>query len=107
LINFENHSNYNCHITTNDGREYSIYANWLHNNNLDQWFGWKCFAGSERILIDKDFNVYGGECKNDFLGNALTEFDLLESTTCNQSQCTGCTDDLMVTKQLPTSTNSI
>ena len=96
---FENHENYNCKIITDGGEEYLIYANWLHNEQLDHWQGWQCEAGATRLLIDKDFEIYNGECKNDSLGNALTGFELLEYATCRQDRCTGCTDDLLVAKQ--------
>jgi len=98
ILQFENHQNYNCEITTDSKETYRVYANWLHNENLDQWKGWQCQAGTTRLSIDKNFNVYGGECKNDYLGNALTEFNLLDGTICKQETCTGCTDDLMVAK---------
>ena len=95
----ENHINYNCQVTTDDGKEYLIYANWLHNNGLDHWKEWICSAGATRLMIDKNFDIYGGECKNDLIGNALTDFNLLEQTICNRETCTGCTDDLMVAKR--------
>ena len=98
---FENQENYNCRITTDTGEEYLVYANWLHNEQLDNWQGWICEAGSTRLLIDKDFKVYGGECKNDHLGSAIDGFDLLDTTTCQQLRCTGCTDDLIVAKHTP------
>ena len=37
---FENQENYNCRITTDTGEEYLVYANWLHNERLDNWQGW-------------------------------------------------------------------
>jgi len=101
LKKLENHENYNCKVTTESGEEYLVYANWLHNNNLDNWKGWSCEAGATRISIDQKLNVYSGECKNDYLGSAIGEFTLLEHTICKQERCTGCTDDLMVAKNLP------
>lgn len=97
-MQFENHDNYNCEITLDSGETYKVYANWLHNNNLDQWTGWNCQAGANRLYIDKNLEVYGGECKNDSLGHAIDGFKLLSGTTCRQNTCTGCTDDLMVRK---------
>ena len=96
---FENQENYNCRITLDSGEEYLIYANWLHNEQLDNWQGWTCEAGATRLLIDKDLKVYSGECKNDLLGSAIDEFTILEHSTCRQQRCTGCTDDLMVAKK--------
>jgi len=94
-----NHENYNCRVTTESGEEFLVYANWIHNEQLDNWKGWQCEAGATRLLIDKDFGIYSGECKNDYLGNALTDFQLSEHTICKQDRCTGCTDDLIVAKQ--------
>lgn len=97
----ENHKNYNCRVTVDTGDEFLIYANWIHNNDLDHWKGWTCMAGTTRLLIDKELNVFSGECKNDYLGTT-DNFELLESTICKQETCTGCTDDLIVAKNLPT-----
>lgn len=98
-MKFENHQNYNCEITTESGQTFRIYANWLHNENLDHWQGWECSAGSTRLYIDKNFDVWSGDCKNDFLGHALTEFEILEQTICKRTRCTGCTDDLVIAKK--------
>lgn len=99
MFKFENHSNYNCAITTSTGEVYKIYANWMHNNKLDQFKDWVCSAGTTRVYIDKNLEVYSGECKNDHLGSALdNHFTLLDQTICRRETCTGCTDDLMVSK---------
>ena len=77
-----------------------VSANWLHNENLDNWQGWECDTGFNRIYIDKDLNVYNGECKNDYLGNIFTSWELLNgSTICKQKRCSGCTDDLIQNKK--------
>ena len=89
--------NYNCEITTDDGKRIKIYANSLHNNNLDHWKGWICEAGATRLYIDKNLEVYGGECLNDHLGS-IDNFNVLTNTVCKQEVCGGCTDDLIVTK---------
>ena len=98
ILQFENHENYNCEIVTDTGKTYRVYANWLHNNNLDQWQGWSCQAGTNRLYIDKNFNVYGGDCRNDYLGHAVEGFEILNGTICRRSTCTGCTDDLVIGK---------
>lgn len=98
---FEDHQYYNCKITLESGKEYRVAANWLHNQNLDQWQGWHCYAGRTRLMIDENFNVHSGECLNDHLGNLLSNWDLLETgTVCKQKTCTGCTDDLNVKKHI-------
>jgi hypothetical protein len=97
----ENQENYNCRVVTTSGDEYLVYANWLHNEKLDNWKGWVCDAGATRISIDQNFNIYSGECRNDSLGNALGEFTILENTVCKKDRCTGCTDDLVISKHKP------
>lgn len=98
-MKFENHKFYNCKITTNNGEQFLVDANWLHNKGIDQWQEWNCSAGSTRILIEADFAVYSGECYNDQLGNIITGWELLENLTkCKKDRCSGCTDDLLTTK---------
>lgn len=98
MSRFENHTNYNCRITTDTGEEYLVYANWMHNKNLDAWQGWQCDAGNTRFYIDKNFDVWSGECRNNLLGNALTEWNIKTDTICDRPTCTGCTDDLITRK---------
>ena len=94
------HDFYNCEITVDSGETYRVYANWLHNENLDHWQDFECDAGKTRLFIDSNFNVYSGECMNDHLGHALNGFTVFrEPTTCKKERCTGCTDDLTVTKR--------
>lgn len=103
MSTFENHTDYNCTITTDDGDQFNVFANWMHNQQLDQWQGWNCNAGYTRISIDKNGNVYSGECKNDFLGNVFDNTFIINQTPtiCKRNRCTGCTDDLMINKQMP------
>jgi hypothetical protein len=99
LNQFENHSNYNCRITTDTGEEYRVYANWIHNEKLDNWQGWSCDAGYTRFYIDKNFDIWSGECQNDRLGNVLGDWDIKPNNHCERATCTGCTDDLITRKQ--------
>jgi len=92
------HPNYNCVITNRDGQQRRIYSNWLHNNQLDNWQGWQCDAGHKRFYIDKNFDIYSGECRNDLLGNVLQDWNLKTDTVCQHPTCTGCTDDLSTKK---------
>lgn len=101
-MKFKNDDNYNIQITLTDGNTYRIYANFLHNETLDRWQGWHCQAGANRIYIDKNLDVWSGQCKNDYQGNMTTEWSLYQNhTVCKQDRCTGCTDDLAVTKWQP------
>lgn len=97
---YNNHTYYNCKITLDSGESYFVDANWIHNQQLDNWNGWECHAGVDRIYIDSKLNVYDGECVNRKLGNIQTGWDILHTTSiCNQIRCTGCTDDLIVYKR--------
>jgi hypothetical protein len=98
LSKFKNHPNYNCEITLDSGEQFKIYANWMHNEQQDNFQGWHCNAGLTRFYIDKNFNVWDGECKNTLLGNALGEWNTNPDNICKRPTCTGCTDDLIVSK---------
>jgi hypothetical protein len=99
-LKFENHKYYNCEVETDTGETFLLDAKWINNHNLDHWQGWHCNAGVNRIAIEYDFNVYSGDCRNDLLGNALTDFDIfVEPTICKRSRCSGCMDDLLIEKR--------
>ncbi len=94
---------YNCKVTCDNNEQFFINANRLHNLNLDHWAGWHCEAGMNRLWIEHDGSIYGSECKNDYLGNIFDEWKILTSPTiCQKTRCTGCTDDLILKKQLRT-----
>jgi hypothetical protein len=92
------HDNYNCKITTADGQEHLVYANWIHNEGFDNWKGYRCDAGYTNFHIDKNFNVWSGTCHNNLLGNILTEWSIKTDTICERETCIGCTDDLITKK---------
>ena len=100
-LTYTNHPNYNCQIILDNGEAYNIYANWLHNQNLDKWQGWHCNAGVTRVYININGEVYDGECKNSRLGDLHTGWNLKDedNSICHRTTCTGCTDDLIVTKE--------
>ena len=92
------HHNYNCKITTDTGDTHLVYANWIHNEGLDTWKGWRCDSGNTRFYIDKNFEIWGGECCNDHLGNVLSDWNTKIDSICLKTTCGRCTDDLMATK---------
>ncbi len=98
MIHFENHSNYNCNVTLASGEQYNVYANWLHNNGLDHWKGWRCAAGNTRFYIDGNFEIWSGECHNDLLGNVLETWETKADSICARDTCGACTDDLITSK---------
>lgn len=107
-MKFENHRYYNCEITLDNGEKYQISANWMHNNDLDHWKGWNCDAGYRRLDIDKNFDVYSAQCKNELLGNLFNEWSMYDSPSkCLRERCTGCTDDLLIGKQQSSKAESI
>lgn len=98
LSQFENHPNYNCKITLDSGEQFRVYANWIHNQDLDKFQGWSCEAGHTRFYIDKEFNIWDGECKNSLLGSVVEEWEPKINNICQRTACTGCTDDLLTKK---------
>lgn len=90
-------------MVTDTDERFSVFANWIHNSNLDQWQGWHCDAGRTRLYINKNGDAYSGECQNDLLGNVFDgSFKInTQPTVCKRNRCTGCTDDLMVAKYQP------
>ena len=98
-MQFSDHQYYNCRVYLDDQTEFLVDANWLHNNQLDQWQNWQCNAGVERIHISSTGEVYSGECENDYLGHIDQDWNLQQPTQCQRKTCTGCTDDLLVAKQ--------
>lgn len=82
------------------GQDYLVSANWIHNQDLDHWKDWECSAGVTRIMIDENFDVYSGECLNDYLGNLTAAWNIINRfTVCKQYRCSGCTDDLLISKK--------
>lgn len=100
-MKFENHLFYNCRVYLDDGTSFVMDANWLHNNNLDQWKDWNCYAGKDRLYIDPTGKIFGAECENDFIGHIDQDWELFEQpTVCKRTRCSGCADDLMVEKNV-------
>lgn len=98
MSQYTNHPNYNCKITLESGEIFYVYSNWIHNQDLDHWQGWKCEAGYTRFYIDNNFNIWSGECFNDQLGNVLNDWNIKTDSVCKRKNCTGCTDDLITKK---------
>jgi hypothetical protein len=93
-----NDINYNCKVTFDDSTTALVFATRLHNEDLDHWYDWECTAGVNSIYIYED-KVYGGECKNDYLGELHNKWELIHnSTTCKKVRCSGCTVDLLQKK---------
>lgn len=92
--------NYNITLVLENGKEEQIYSQKLHNDDLDYWQGWQCKSGVDSIYIYGN-TIFGGECRNDKLGE-FGNWHLLEDwTQCRQKRCSGCTIDLLQEKQSP------
>ena len=99
-MTYQNHTNYNCEITLDDGETFKVFSQWLSNQKLYQWKNWNCDAGFRRLYIDVQEEVYGGVCRNEHLGNLKSGWALLnDKTVCQQDHCTVNTDDLVIFKQ--------
>ena len=97
----EDHANYNCEITTAEGTVHRIFGDVLSNEHHNHWKGWHCDAGKTRFFIDKNFDIWSGVCKNDYLGNMLTTWEPKNNgVICTREVCSRCTDDLLTKKSI-------
>ena len=72
----------------------------LTMNRLNNFYGWKCSAGSSGINVNFDGNVWAGICKIQNLGR-LENFTLLEDyVECNRKFCP-CPGDIRLNKYNP------
>ena len=73
----------------------------LLNRKLTFWRGWKCAAGTYKIHIDADGNVFSGACKvGGKLGNIYHGEEIKFPNgliTCTKNVC-ACGDDMMIPK---------
>lgn len=97
-LTLKDEENYNVEVHMSNQSVFRVFADTLHNQGLDSWKDWICYAGAHRIYVDKNLDVFGGMCCNDKLGSLVLDFELLDHTVCKKTFCTGCTDDLAVKK---------
>ena len=91
--------NFNCRAEYQDGSTVAVYANQLHNKQLDQWQGWHCQAGVTRIYVDHKGDVWSCEGRNIRLGNVYSDWQHLAAPgQCSKPRCGPCTDDLVTEK---------
>lgn len=99
-MTYQNHTNYNCKIELDNGEVFSVYSQWLCNQQLFYWKNWECNAGFKRMYINANEEVFGGICQNEKLGDLKSGWELLTGPTiCQQDHCSPNTDDLVVFKQ--------
>ena len=84
-----------------NGRRISAAPHVLINEKENNWFGWKCYAGVEQLIVDMDGFIYRGWCK---VGGFLDRIDnpnlVLEKdpVICDKTMC-HCNFDIMSTKE--------
>ena len=92
---------YNCIITDEDDQQYYVSSKELPIHNLHNWKGWKCFTGTETLIVDYDQKVYNGICRQQCLGDLNDNSHLSLPHTyiiCHHESWTLCTHDLYTTK---------
>lgn len=94
--------NSDCTVVLADGTEIDVESFEVWRNNLANFQGWTCSAGVDSIVVETDFQVWSGVCRNDNMGNLFDEnFSLLEKpTVCEKIQCTTCIADLINNKKM-------
>lgn len=94
--------NSDCTVVLADGTEIDVESFDLWYHNLAKFQNWSCAAGVDSIVVESDFQVWSGVCRNDNLGNLLDEnFSLLQNpTVCVKDQCTTCIADLINDKKM-------
>lgn len=88
-------------VVLKDGTTIDVNLMDLFRKDLHHFKGWTCTAGTDGILVESDFQVWSGVCRNDNLGNLFDDnFNLLQSpTVCTKDQCTTCPTDLINAKK--------
>jgi hypothetical protein len=83
-----------------DSRQVSSAQRFVSEKTND-WSGWKCYAGVEQLIVDKDGSIHRGWCKVGGTIGHIADEDLTlptEPTLCNKTMC-HCNFDIMCTKE--------
>ena len=90
--------NANTELTLDDGSRVLVHSQTFTNLHLNNFPGWKCNAGKDRIFINVDGEVYGGMCRMVEKGNIRKELKLSEQpVVCDGRDC-HCMSDIIVKK---------
>jgi len=75
-------------------------AHRLISNKMNNWSGWKCYAGLENLVIDWDGTILRGWCRvGSKIGNVYTDYVLpTKPVLCNKKFC-HCNFDIMCKKE--------
>ena len=74
--------NANVELALADGSRLSVHAQALTNLHVNNFPGWKCNAGKDRLFINVDGQMYGGMCRMVDMGNVRKEIKLTEEPVC-------------------------
>ena len=85
-----------------DDKDYPVqYGGTLIANKQNTFKGWRCEAGSKRLVVWHDGNVYGAQCstaKKHLLGNIKDKkIKKIESIICQNEYC-DCIPDIRIPK---------
>jgi MoaA/NifB/PqqE/SkfB family radical SAM enzyme len=71
------------------------------SDKTNDWSGWKCYAGVEQLIVDKDGSIHRGWCKEGGMIGRITDPELnlsIGPVVCNSTMC-HCNFDIMCTKE--------
>jgi len=103
-----NYMTRNAYIIYEDNTKEKFLGQILHTKNINNFFGYKCFAGIDSLSVKWDGNIEGANCgmTNHGLtfGNLLKEpnlrIKLFETPiTCKMKKC-GCVSDMRIKKYI-------
>lgn len=83
----------NLIIHNDDGSKEVSNTNQITGDKLNQFKGWKCWAGIQSMRIGVDGDVTVGSCEIPSLGNVFTTFELPKTPfTCRDDWCCSATN---------------
>jgi hypothetical protein len=84
-----------------DGTSQVSSAHRFISEKINDWSGWKCYAGIEQLIVDMDGSIYRGWCKEGGAVGKIDDVDLTlptEPIVCSKNMC-HCNFDIMSTKE--------
>jgi MoaA/NifB/PqqE/SkfB family radical SAM enzyme len=84
-----------------DGNKQVSSAQRFVSDKTNDWSGWKCYAGVEQLIVDKDGSVHRGWCKEGGMIGRITDPELnlsIGPVVCGSTMC-HCNFDIMCTKE--------
>ena len=88
-------------IITEEGNGPTVPPHEFISRGINNWYGWKCYAGVEQLIVEQDGSIHRGWCKvGRPIGNirdAVINFPQ-DPIVCNKIMC-HCNFDIMSTKE--------